>query len=238
MKITAKENLRIPASAVSIHDEILMVLEALLAGKAENPLHPDFRNSFKRLLTLFHRFQESVMNAHGKRPSCTPGCACCCNHWVEDVYSFEASIIADHITRFLPSRIDAIIACCKADEKRLVVLDEIIEKKLSRYPEKDLEDIDRTDVLLAGFYQLERPCPLLRTDGRCGIYEVRPLTCRIYFSFSDPLRCAPCYINESDTPTYLLDMEEEASALLDALHDRYKRSDKTGLRALLIDYLT
>jgi hypothetical protein len=41
----------------------------------------------------------------------------------------------------------------------------------------------------------------------------------------------------STIPTYLLDFEEDASSILDDLHERYDRYNKSGLRTLLIDYL-
>lgn len=31
------------------------------------------------------------------------------------------------------------------------------------------------------------PCPALGADGRCGVYEVRPLVCRLFAAVDDPL---------------------------------------------------
>jgi hypothetical protein len=61
----------------------------------------------------------------------------------------------------------------------------------------------------------------------------------MYVSFSDPFRCSPDDINEGDTPTYLFDLEEEADALIDALHFKFLRFEgDSGLRSLLVKYLS
>jgi hypothetical protein len=71
------------------------------------------------------------------------------------------------------------------------------------------------------------------------IYPVRPLTCRMYLSTSDPLRCNPDYIHASLTPTMIIDLSEEANRILDRLHFRFQRFDgDTGLRSLLLKHLS
>ena len=91
------------------------------------------------------------------------------------------------------------------------------QKLIENRVNKEVSDLDTTDLLLASYYQLERPCALLSDNGICSIYEIRPLTCRIYISFSDPHSCSAECINESNIPTYLLDLEESASKLLDMI---------------------
>ena len=36
-----------------------------------------------------------------------------------------------------------------------------------------------------------RKCPLLTTDGDCGVYSLRPLTCRLYHAVTPPEDCEP-----------------------------------------------
>lgn len=233
-----KKNLPVPESAKTIHNSIVKSLKRLLELDVPSPLHPDFKYTFEKMLDRFHQYQGEVIRNYGKRVSCTKGCTHCCHHWVEDVYSFEAEIIVDYIQNHFPERIDTIVKTCRENEKELVRLNDIMEQKLTENKEeKEISEIDTTDLLLACFYQLERPCALLSDKGLCTIYNIRPLTCRIYISFSDPGHCSPERINTSDIPTYLLDLEESASKLLDTLHEKYNRYNKSGLQALLVDYL-
>lgn len=213
------------------------ILKQLFALETNDCLSSEFRTLFSSYLELFDDYQKSVLEYNHRVTTCKAGCSCCCNHWVEDVNSFEAVIISDYIHKHFQEQIPEIIKRCKYDQKQL----EHIEKCMISHP--DLNEItesqlDHTDLLLSVFYQFKRPCPLLDKSGMCTIYPVRPLTCRIYMSFSDPSCCDPEYINEDDTPTYLLDVEEEASELLDQLHFKFLIFEgNTGLRSLLLSHL-
>jgi hypothetical protein len=136
----------------------------------------------------------------------------------------------------MPGEVERIVKICREDSLLLEYLDSIVEQKLScdgnsKYP----ATFDRVDVLLASFYQQKRPCPLLNRNGECSIYPLRPLTCRIYVNFYDPLLCDPQHINSRDIPNYLLDLPEETNVLLDRLHFRFDSfKGNTGLRSLLL----
>ena len=233
-----KKNLPVPISAKKIHKGIVKSLKSLSNSNFSSPLHPDFLSAYEDILNQFHQFQNEVVRNYHKKMSCKKGCTYCCLHWVEDVYSFEAEIIADYTKKNYPERIGVTIEKFQEDEEELIRLNDIMEKKLiENRSEKEIESIDTTDLLLASFYQIKRPCAFLTDEKTCFIYKVRPLTCRIYVSFSDPEFCRPECINVSTIPTYLLDIEEDASSILDDLHERYNRYNKSGLRTLLIDYL-
>jgi Fe-S-cluster containining protein len=232
--------LALPDTARQLHSRVVKILRDLEQKAPASPLDPAFTKVYFEMLGLFEQFQKEVVAHSGLTVACGKGCRTCCFHWVEDVYSFEAELIADHIRRHLPDRIERIISVCREDEGQLEIMDDVVTAKLAEVAdEAEAEEIDQVDLLLASFYQLRRPCILLNDDGACGIYPVRPLTCRIYMSFSDPSYCDPSYINDADVRTYLCDLEEEASEILDRLHERYDRFDgDMGLRSLLYKHLS
>jgi Fe-S-cluster containining protein len=230
-----KPLLAIPEEGRVIHTQLTAILKQLLELQTENCLIKDFRTLFSSYLELFDEYQKSVLTHNGRVATCKIGCSCCCNHWVEDVNSFEATIICEYIKQNFPQHIPSILKKCKSAYKQL----EHIEKCMLDHPDISENQLDNTDLLLSVFYQFKRACPLLDKNGMCTIYPVRPLTCRIYMSFSAPSCCDPEYINEDDTPTYLLDVEEEASELLDQLHFKFlKFEGNTGLRSLLLSHLS
>ncbi len=234
-----KRNLLIPGPARIIYKKIELLLKELLSIKVSFPPHPDFISIYESFLAHFDQYREEVTRDYNKSVTCKKGCTYCCYHWVEDVYSFEVEIIADYIKKHLSEKIELIIDKFLEDEKHLINLNDIMEEKLSeRKSEKEIEEIDTTDLLLSSFYQLKRPCAFLAEDRICNIYNVRPLTCRGYISFSDPQLCSPEFILQPNVSTYLLDLEESASESLDALHEMYNQFNKTGLRAVLIDSLS
>ena len=79
---------------------------------------------------------------------------------------------------------------------------------------------------------------LLDERGACSIYPVRPMSCRSYLSFSDPLLCDPDTIYYNEVLTCLCTLEQEADEVLEKLHERYDHCElDTSLRTLLPYYL-
>jgi Fe-S-cluster containining protein len=69
---------------------------------------------------------------------------------------------------------------------------------------EDLADVCRRlrERLTAPFG--ERPCGLLTADGRCAVYELRPMTCRGFHSFSRGA-CQVSFDERTAGPTAALD---------------------------------
>ncbi len=221
---------------------LVALLERMAQSEVSSCLEPSFRDLHRELLAEVDEFQRLVLIDEDRTPTCARGCRACCWHWVEDVNSFEAEILADYVRRTYPERVEQIVQTCREDVEAIAELDAVVARKL-REREAEIREqnarIDNVDLLLACFYRLRRPCPLLNSDGSCSVYPVRPLTCRIYVSFSEPYRCDPDYIDEGTPPTALLDLEEQANTILDSLHFRFRRfGDDTGLRSQLASYLS
>lgn len=232
----SKELLRIPHDARPVHNEIVHILGSMENSNAQSCLADDFKQSYYRVLELFEHYQQKVILHNNLKVSCKRGCAYCCNHWVEDVNSFEAEIIAEYLKKYFPDNIETIVAQCIDDEAVLNNIEKLTLDKMDAAD--DAGAIDHVDLVLSVFYQMNRICPLLSESGACSIYKVRPLTCRIYMSFSENALCAPEYQETDDIPTYLLNLDENASEILDRLHFRYQRfPEETGLRSMLVKYL-
>jgi Fe-S-cluster containining protein len=232
-----KELLRIPHDACLVHNDIVRLLESMENSTVQLCLADDFKLSYFRVLEMFEQYQQIVIQHNNYKVSCKRGCSYCCNHWVEDVNSFEAEIIAEYLKKYYPDSIESIVAQCKEDETVLNHIEKLTLDKITAAG--DAGTIDYIDLVLSVFYQMNRPCPLLSESGACSIYTVRPLTCRIYMSFSENALCSPLYQETDDIPTYLLNLDENASEILDRLHFRYQRfPEETGLRSLLAKYLT
>jgi len=234
-----KSLLPVPSEALDVHRNIISRLIDLEHLTCSSCLDPAFQDAFLEILKLYQNYQNIIVKNSSRSISCKVGCSHCCYHWVEDVNSFEAEIIADYIKKNMTERIASIINDCTSDQNELERLYEIVAGRLNECNKEDLSVLDEIDILLSVFYQMKRPCPLLDSSGCCLVYPVRPLTCRIYLSFSDPSHCSPEYINDDEISTYLLNLEENASEILDRLHYRFQKYENdTGLRSLLIKYLS
>ncbi|MDR2728364.1 MAG: YkgJ family cysteine cluster protein [Chitinispirillales bacterium] len=235
---TPNEPLTVPDSAMRLHERIVESLKELIKCGASSPLDTEFRLGFERALSLYDDYLRETLSANKKRTSCGKGCGFCCSHWVEDVNSFELQIIADYIKTRMPQyQIKNIAEACRGDAAAMENLEKIVDEKLAALNTKS--EIDPSFILLSSFYQLERPCPLLTPAGECGVYDVRPITCRVYMSLANPERCAASNINDGEVVTCILDFQEEANALLDELHLRFRKNSGGGaLRIGILEELS
>jgi Fe-S-cluster containining protein len=233
-----KRPLPLPPAARNTHKKIYGRLAALEQAGIPSCLEPEFKKRWAEILAMIDLYQKQISEGSGMKASCRKGCAACCCHWVEDINSFEAEIIAEYLKKHHPRKVGRIVTRCRNDGKVFRSLNQIVESKLAAAcSDPSAAALDPVDLLLASFYRLRNPCPLL-AEGLCLAYPVRPLTCRMYVSFSAPERCDPDYKNREDVPTYIFDLEEKANGIIDRLHFRYLRLENvTGLRPMLAGYL-
>jgi len=222
--------------AKELHEEILVELELLLALDAPSCLDESFKNAYFKIVEIYDRYQKEVLAGSELSAACSEGCSCCCCHWVDDVYSFEAEIIADYIRLNFPEKIPSFIKYLQEDEAQLAYLDKMLKEKMVE--DHEGEDLDERELLLSCFYILKRPCMLVDDRGACSVYPVRPLTCRIFVSLGEPEKCNPDHIDLEEAETCILDLDSRGDALLEKLHKHYDRfHDERGLRALLLQIL-
>jgi Fe-S-cluster containining protein len=230
-------------AAEAMHQQILGILHGLVDSNYPSCLDSGFVREFGEVVRLFDALQSLRLSDEGKHAVCAMGCTACCNHWVEDVYSYEAEMAIAYIRRSAPDRIPSIVSRSQDDMREMEALDRVLSKRLHEQPRLRAEAKKRhwepVDLLLASFYQLRRPCPLLEESGACLIYPVRPMTCRSYLSLKDPRHCDADYINEEEITTVIVDLAEDANSLLDRMHFVYDRfGGDTSLRSLMGTYLT
>ncbi|MGW8314124.1 MAG: YkgJ family cysteine cluster protein [Bacteroidales bacterium] len=112
----------------------------------------------------------------GKPAECKKGCSWCCHQAVFAVTHEILYILAQLMEG-------------KEEEKQLRFLNRANEKsKITT--RKSYEELLR----------FRKPCPFL-TEGICGIYDVRPMACRIYLSSSEPA-CQRDYRDPGDEQNF------------------------------------
>lgn len=209
-----------------------------LVNRADlSPSDDEFYYKYRRILDIYDHFQNEVIDASGISTVCSAGCSSCCCHWVEDVNSFEAYIIGRYLNENSPDMIDSVIMLFREDAEVLNSLRDIVDGKSAEYTSVSDEITDQYDLLLACFYQLERPCALLDDNGCCSVYPVRPFTCRDYMNIRDKTACLPDRIIEGEPATLILYLSDFISQQLEILHRRFDDgSDDMSLRSLLVRF--
>jgi Fe-S-cluster containining protein len=231
--------LAIPPGAQAVHDSIVDLLYRMADTDYPSVINDEFRQLYGRAMELYDEYQRLTVAASGYPLSCGRGCWICCCHYPEDVYSFEAEIIAHSLAQFPREKRERVKELCaravdEIERLRPIVADRILLAAETAAP----EEVDPEEVLLNSYYQLNNRCPLLDANNRCSIYSLRPLTCRAYINLGDPAACSPEMIHEADISTYILDLDDEANELLDELHARHERyPGDTALCSLLLKHL-
>ncbi len=235
-----KPLLPIPPSARKIHADIVRILRGLLDADCPDCVNEEFRRSYRAAMELYDDYQRESVAASGDTCACHEGCWICCCHYPEDVYSFEAELIAAHVRKLPTEQRAWIEESCEKAVYRFEGLKKILREKLSMDEYRSLsEESDPDEILLNSYYRLRNRCPFLDETNRCAVYRIRPLTCRAYINLGDPSVCPPEMINETDTVTYILDLDDEANEMLDTLHCRHEKyPGDTALCSLVLKYLS
>lgn len=76
---------------------------------------------------------------------------------------------------------------------------------------------DDPKLVAAAWWRARQRCAFLADDGRCSIYPVRPMTCRVHFVASDPHYCGRDRDHrgpdpDASQPVTLLDMGTRTAA--------------------------
>ena len=224
-----------PPSADLIEKRIIALCQTLINKKYSSCLEKRFRTTWDAILSLFSRYQKEVLKNYPLNITCSDNCGTCCYHWPEDTYSFEVQYIALYLKKHRKDGLGRITTALKADIDCLERIQTAVREKLKDpAAKKALGKADPYDLALSSFYRFQRPCPLLDKKGSCTIYSIRPITCRVYVSFSPRELCRPRRIGGDDALTCLLDIERDAGGLFDTLHFMYDTFDgDTSFRSML-----
>ena len=152
----------------ALHQEVGPEFYLDLKGVLEKWLPP--------LYQAYDRYIAAELSTDGKNISCQKGCSHCCRHYVTSVEPFE--ILAIHLrirsSEHYPDQLFA-------SHARTTKFEQILKA--------EGEDDEAEDRALYRYYLKGVACPFLEKEGTCGIYENRPMSCRMFFSESSPRFC-------------------------------------------------
>jgi len=158
----------------------------------------------------YGRFLHHNLEANSVHVACGRGCSRCCHHFVTSVHALEVLCLYEAI-RNRPN-IEELIEECR---KRVEDFEGWEEFCKENYPERTPEE--RDDLVLEHYYDEGNPCPFLAGDGACGVYEVRPTTCRMYLASSPKEFCEPDKVTDDEADIFTLPADESVAARLERL---------------------
>lgn len=127
---------------------------------------------YRQLLTQCDTWFSDCLRAHGDKMACREGCSGCCRG-LFDITLLDAYLLQQGFEKLSPAlqrdvlvRVDARLQQLQQrwpDFQPPFILNRLPHDQWLNMPEDDLT-----------------PCPLLGEDGRCMVYDYRPLTCRLH----------------------------------------------------------
>lgn len=134
------------------------------------------------LYGAYDTYLAAVLITDGRAVTCTRGCSACCRHFVSSVEPFEL-IALDHHLKSRPEYADLMVAAFR----RATVFDGILREETAKADRNEEEAEDRA---LYRYFLRGHACPFLAGDGTCGVYDHRPMACRMFYAESPPRFCA------------------------------------------------
>lgn len=127
----------------------------------------------------------------------------------------ELSIILEAVEPFVACKAGC-TSCCHYEVKIYPVEADLIEKRTGHKP---------LPALLPDGDFHGKPCPFLR-EGRCGIYDSRPMACRMHFALtSTNYWCDPKRANSVELPLVTLSQVQAAFEGIVRKDGRYQLAD-------------
>lgn len=160
----------------------------------------------KEYHSAFMGYLDAVLPQHKKPVKCGPNCGNCCHHYPMSIEPFEQ--ISFYASIRERSDLFAILEACLQRQEKFAGFAEIAMQKEN--PSEDPEEDALHDFFASGL-----SCPFLLKSTSCGVYDARPVTCRMYFSQTAPEFCTAEWLQTEKNKSfivYLPDYIEEAIA--------------------------
>ena len=187
--IDLKEMLKVYASDLSDHASY-----TALSVQLDRALPAVYR--------FYDAYVEAVLKTGKEKVTCARACSHCCSHYVTSVEPYELLFLHGHIRKDsrYPDRLIAL-------HKRVTQFKGLLKGGFN----EDEQAADE-DKALYRYYLRGQPCPFLTEGGACGVYENRPMSCRMFFSMSHPSLCKGKSVISPGNRNFLIELPEDIEA--------------------------
>ena len=172
----------------------------------------------QRVLRLYDEYLGYALKELGKKGwqvYCAPGCAECCYNMPAGISNWEFLIIYDHIQQ------DGLLSrLFRRNLESCQVLAGVSGQLFDGWTKRGPEDKSRYEKLLYDYSLAKHPCAFQNESKECLIYSVRPLACRMHFSFTPPELCNQSHCHFSQAVRLNLSPHGDVAAELQKLDSR------------------
>ena len=158
-------------------------------------------------------YLEAVLPQHKKGIQCGPSCGNCCHHYPMSVEPFELVYLYSNMrTR------DDFMSIMEDCQIRATLFESLFEKRLAEIGSED----EAEDGALHDYFSQWKSCPFSSPKGDCGIYPLRPVSCRMYFSETHPDFCVPEYLQTEKNESFVVYMPDHIEEALCGISEHYE----------------
>lgn len=215
---------RIEARLNGLLDREIRRLQSLGGIDSDNlaatlPAIQDFTGKYHE---LFAEYLSETLPQHREPIQCGPGCANCCHHFPMSVEPFE--LLHFYASLRTEARLADYLEACLARVRAFGRLATDLQQALEPVTSTSEPD-DEEERRLHAFFSLGLPCPFVAFSGDCGVYALRPVTCRMYFSTTAPQFCVPEHLQTPANRSFIVYLPDSVEEKIAEVSDFYQALD-------------
>ena len=170
----------------------------------------------KRYHEIFAQYLSAVLPQQPRPIQCRAACGNCCHHYPMSVEPFELIYMYNDLRKR-----DDLLEIMEACQSR----SDMFERLFNERSASGLSEDDAEDKALHDYFSEWRPCPFSNKVGDCTIYPMRPVSCRMYFSETDPKYCTPEYLQTENNDSYIVYLPDIIEEALYGISEHYSGLD-------------
>ncbi len=97
--------------------------------------------------------------------------------------------------------------------------------KFDQILKEEGNDAEAEDRALHRYFLRDIPCPFLGKEGTCGIYDIRPMSCRMFFAESSPRFCSGAAVASPWNRNFQVELPDAAEEALARCSEQLAKLD-------------
>jgi Fe-S-cluster containining protein len=188
------------------------------------PLIREFTREYHR---LFSEYLDAVLPQQPRPIQCRPACGNCCHHYPMSVEPFELLTLYGDL-RGRNDLLDIMEAC----QVRSSLFSRMFESRRTEAEKGEIADGEgqgsqmdlddyAEDKALHDYFAAWKPCPFSDKAGDCTVYPLRPVSCRMCFSETDPKFCTPEHLQTPENDSYIVYLPDSIEDAVYGISEHY-----------------
>ncbi|MCF0222792.1 MAG: hypothetical protein HUK20_00845 [Fibrobacter sp.] len=180
----------------------------------------------------YAEYLKAVLPQQPRPVQCRPACGNCCHHYPMSVEPFELIYLYSEI-RGRSDLLDVMEAC----QLRASMFESFYEKRCEEHLKNVSDDLSQSkrvdddfddraeDEALHDYFSAWKPCMFSDKVGDCSVYPYRPVSCRMYFSETEPAFCTPEFLQTEQNDSYVVYLPDSAEDAVYGISEHYAPLD-------------